>query len=69
MTLRRIFAKCKTWRCRAEIRLDDVAGFYFYGDELRYDGPPFLVTCKECGKCRSYTLQDVIVLRGGDVFG
>ena len=37
MMLKRIFAKCKTWRCRAEISLDEIPGFYFYGNDDLHD--------------------------------
>ncbi len=66
MMLTRLFAPCKSWRCKAEISLDDVPGFYFMGNELKYEGSSFRLTCKQCGKSHGYKLRDVIVRRGGD---
>lgn len=66
MMLIRLFAPCKSWRCKAEISLDDVSGFYFIADELKYEGPAFRLTCKKCGKSHKYKLRDVIVRRGAD---
>ena len=66
MMLTRLFARCKSWRCKAEIALDRVPGFYFIVDELKYDGSSFQLACKECGKSHNYKLRDVIVRRGGD---
>ena len=69
MMLAHLFAKCKSWRCKAEINLDETPGFYFYGHELRYDATSFSVNCNECGKSHSYKLGDVIVRRDGDAVG
>ena len=66
MMLIRLFAKCKTWRCKAEISLEETPGFYFWGKELKYEGSSFRVACKACGKSHRYTLRNVIVYRGGD---
>ena len=66
MMLTRLFVQCKSWRCKAEMNLDDVPGFYFWGDELQYEGSSFCVACKECGKSHKYKLRNVIVRRGGD---
>jgi hypothetical protein len=66
MMLTRLFTKCKSWRCKAEIALDGIPGFYFRGDELKYEGSSFRVACKGCGKSHKYKLRDVIVRRGGD---
>ena len=66
MMLTRLFAKCKSWRCPAEVSLDDVPGFYFWGDELKYEGSSFRLTCKACGKSHTYKLRHVIVRRGAD---
>jgi len=66
MILTRVFAKCKTWRCKAEISLDETPGFYFYGHQLRYDAPDFRATCEKCGKTHSYKLEHVIVRRDAD---
>jgi hypothetical protein len=66
MMLTRLFAQCKSWRCKAEIRLDDTPGFYFIGNELKYEGSSFHLACKECGKSHRYKLRDVIVRRGAD---
>lgn len=67
MMLTRLFAPCKSWRCKAEISLDDVSGLYFIVDELKYDGgSSFRLTCKECGKSHRYKVRDVVVLRGAD---
>ena len=64
--LTRLFAKCKSWTCKAEISLDEVKGFYFWGNELKFEGSSFRVVCKECGKSHKYKLRDVIVRRGAD---
>ena len=65
--LTRLFVRCRTWRCRADINLEGVPGFYFWGKELRYEGPsPLRVTCGACHKTRTYKLRDVTVRYGGD---
>jgi len=67
MMLTLLIVHCKSWRCKAEIRLDDVTGLYFWGDELKYEGgSSFRLACKQCGKSHKYKVRDVIVLRGGD---
>jgi hypothetical protein len=63
----RLFVRCKTWRCRTDVHLDGVPGFYFWANELRYEGPaPLRVTCSACRKTHSYKLSDVTVRYGGD---
>jgi hypothetical protein len=63
----RLFVRCRTWRCRKDIGLDPVPGFYFWGAELRYEGPsPLRVTCSACRKSHIYKLSDVMVRQAGD---
>lgn len=65
--LTRLFVRCRTWRCRKDIGLDPVPGFYFWDKELRYEGPvPVRVQCGACRKTHSYKLRDVMVRYGGD---
>ena len=64
MMLTLLLVRCKSWRCKAEISVENVPGFYFIAKELKYEGSPFRLTCKECGKSHTYKLRDVIVRRG-----
>jgi hypothetical protein len=64
--LTRLFVRCRTWRCRKDIPLDKVPGFFFRADELVYEGPPLALTCAACGKVHQYKLKDVVVRRGAD---
>ena len=66
MMVTRLCAKCKTWRCKAEISLGGTPGFYFRGEDLKYEGSSFRATCKACGKSHRYTLRNGIVYRGGE---
>ncbi len=66
----RLFVRCRTWRCRADINLEGVPGFYFRGNELRYEGPtPLRVTCSACRKTHQYKLRDVTVRYAGEALG
>lgn len=67
--LTRLFVRCRTWRCKADLRLDDVPGFYFLGGELVYEGSPFRLTCPACRKAHRYTLQDVTVRYASEALG
>jgi hypothetical protein len=67
--LTRLYVGCKSWRCTADLRLDDVPGFYFIASELIYEGPPFHLTCPACGKTHRYKLSDVTVRYAGDALG
>lgn len=67
--LTRLFVQCSTWRCKAELRLEDVPGFYFWADKLRYEGPAFRLTCPSCRKTHRYTLQDVTVRYASEALG
>ncbi len=63
----RLFVRCRTWRCRKDVHLDGVPGFYFWDKELRYEGAvPLRVTCSACGKTHQYKLRDVTVRYGGE---
>lgn len=70
MMLTRLFVRCKTWRCGADICLERVPGFYFWGNDLRYEGAtPLRVTCGACLKTHRYKLRHVTVRYGGDALG
>ncbi|HUB20568.1 MAG TPA: hypothetical protein VL990_18145 [Acidobacteriaceae bacterium] len=63
----RLFVRCRTWRCREDINLQDIPGFYFWGKELKYEGPvPLRVTCGACYKTHKYKLKDVTVRYAAD---